>query len=333
MFGTRARDVMGHISSNGSPTALPERPRRQKQAKTACPVIIGSKRGGGQACSRVVAQACDNHLCKRHCEHIGHCRIHTTVGEPGEDGEDVLAYTRAKPADPVPGANLYPSEGSGWLDHTNEEQASASTPEVFLPMPPPSQDILDACEQRDINMALEASLNPVSWVSHSHPYVTVPSFASGSGSSGLDTASSTSTNLFDSAFGTASAVSESEPPSPAIPVVQVSPHLLSAKGFADHLRTESKHIPLLKAPTSRRALPNTLTHGDRIADRSSAFHNPPVPTIDARLSKHMSPLWLNQFEKREETRAQSIQDGEQQKAFRLRCQRQFLLKFFNAVSH
>ena len=204
-------------------------------------------------------------------------------------------------------------------------------------MPPPSQGILNAREQRDINMALEASLNPISWVSHdphSHPYAAVRSFTSGSGSSsGFDTASSASTNLFDSAFGTASAVSESEPPSPAIPMVQASPHLLSAKGFADHLRTESKHIPSLKAPTSRRAPPNTLTHGDHMEDRSSTFHNPTVPTIDARLSKHMSPLWLNQFEKREETQAQSIQDEEQQKAFHLRCQRQFLLKFFNAVSH
>ena len=57
----------------------------------------------------------------------------------------------------------------------------------------------------------------------------------------------------------------------------------------------------------------------------------PIATIDARLSKQMSGQWLNQFEARDASRMQVIDDQAAQKMLELRCQRQFILKFFGAV--
>ena len=57
-----------------------------------------------------------------------------------------------------------------------------------------------------------------------------------------------------------------------------------------------------------------------------------IPTIDARLSQQMDGAWLNQFEARDASRMQVINDEAAQKALELCCQWQFILKFFNAVS-
>jgi hypothetical protein len=74
------------------------------------------------------------------------------------------------------------------------------------------------------------------------------------------------------------------------------------------------------------------TSGDRAANR--AFDKQkmlPIASIDPRLSRQMHGSWLNQFEARDASRMKIISDEAAQKALELRCQRQFVLKFFNAV--
>jgi hypothetical protein len=162
----------------------------------------------------------------------------------------------------------------------------------------------------------------------------VPNVASRSVSSfGFYSTSSASTNVFDSTFGTMATTSESDHASTPASSVQVSMnHPSSATDFLDSLSVAPKPIPTLQNPHLH-ALSKTTTHGDCVASCSSTSDHHSIPTIDACLSKHMLPIWLNQYDACEETQTQSFQDGERQKALHLRCQRQFLLKFFNGVSN
>ena len=121
--------------------------------------MIGLKPGMGQACSCVVAQACRNGVCKCHCEVTGQCPIHHSDGQ-------ALLDTLVKATGPMPNSNLGILDGGDQLDHANRECTKAPSHKIFLPMPAPSQDTLDAHEQCKIDMVLMESLQPVSLMSH-----------------------------------------------------------------------------------------------------------------------------------------------------------------------
>jgi hypothetical protein len=78
------------------------------------------------------------------------------------------------------------------------------------------------------------------------------------------------------------------------------------------------------------------TSGDCAAQRAldiqSTSNKFPIASIDPQLSRQMHGAWLNQFEARDASLMQVINDEAAQKALDLRCQRQFVLKFFRAVS-
>jgi hypothetical protein len=212
-------------------------------------------------------------------------------------------------------------------------------------MPPPTQLELEAHEMRDLNTALAASLEPISLadafpmssynLASNSAFANVPSTSSNV-ISGLSTASAG----YDSFFSSLSMASHpSRAPSQLssqLPGVQDSQSTMTHQASLSGAYHPPQKHPTTKRSTALRTPFSIETSGDRAASRirhaSNAPEDTPIATIDARLSKHMHPIWLNQYDERKKERAQGMKDQEQQKLFYLHSQRQFVLKFFNAVS-
>lgn len=326
---TRTSSQMQHthdIHLIGTLPSTEHRSRRPQRLRTSCVIVVHpSQSDERRECGRIVAKGCDNQTCKPHCVGLGNCRIHSEhAGSLTKDVENISHEVECARGDQTMG---------GIFMHNNQYEHLIPQ-DVILPMPLPTRKELHVREQRALNNALALSLQP-----HPNQHFEFPnSYQSSSGSASSNIASGsglsstnmsmppsslTSTSSFDTAFASISVTSGSQPTE-------------NNTFFTNLYRT---------APTSNTQLPTASTHpqvsrtaetsGDRAVGRmrdiQSTSNKLPIATIDARLSHQMHGAWLNEFEAREESQAKWLRDQAQQAALGRRCQRQFMMKFFNAV--
>jgi hypothetical protein len=181
-------------------------------------------------------------------------------------------------------------------------------------MPPPTQLELEACEMRDLNTVLAASMEPISLADafpmSSYNLASNSAFASvPSTSSNVISGSSTASAGYDLFFSSLSMASH-----PSRAPSQLSSQLLGVQNLQSAMTHQASLSGAYKHPTTKHSMalctPFSIeTSGDRAASRirhaSNAPEDAPIATIDARLSKHMHPIWLNQYDerKKEEFRA------------------------------
>jgi hypothetical protein len=289
-----------------------------KGSKASCEMLIRhSTNTELQRCGRVVARLCDNQLCKRHCECKGGCQLH-----PSGLGPDLECAAGS--------LSLRGQDGACATPEQPETFNYVSADDIILPIPPRIPDQLDAQEQKDIASALARSLEPVSHASYLYPMNSYDS-ALGlmhSNSSSNSTSSMGPTQSLDT--GSSIPVSATEAPSAS--AFSSNMHL---RHFTPVSSTSHTQLPFKPAATTTPPVA-AETSRDRAAKRAqdiqSTSNKLPVASIDARLSRQMHGAWLNQFEARDASLVQVINDEAAQKALELRCQRQFVLKFFRAVS-
>jgi hypothetical protein len=291
---------------NAAPTARSRRPS-SKASNTGCIVTDGVR-----SCRRVVGRHCDNGICKRHCEQKGGCGLHPQ--QPGANLGDNIMHDLAGEI----GMYAMPEQPPAMYGEHSFEGDSPNN--VTLPMPPRTSEQIAAQEQRELDSALALSLEPMSSASYQYPS---SSYNSGSGFIHSSTPSGSSTSLSVTAK-----LPVSMTPFPTfLSTFSSNMHVYDPDGISDSQ-------PALR-PAVGQPLQLVETSGDRAVNRApgvqSMSSRQPIATIDARLSKQMSGAWLNQFEARDASRMQVIDDQATQKMLELRCQRQFILKFFGAV--
>ena len=189
-----------------------------------------------------------------------------------------------------------------------------------------TSDQLNIQEQRDISSALAHSLEPVSHVSYQYP---MNSYDSALGSMTSNTPSSSMSSVGPTQSLDTSSLSVSANQMPNASTFSSNMH------FAPISSTGPTQLPS-RPPASTTTPAVTETSGDRAAqqalDIQCTSNKLPIAGIVPQLSRQMHGAWLNQFKEHNASLMQVISDEAAQKALDLRCQQEFVLKFFRAVS-